>query len=825
MSNQLPDDRKRTAPTGRPLQRLTWAEKTDKNYEWFKQNIDYYVHLSNFNFGTAPSARKDLRVLYAVYNNQFPLDWFNHITDPLNATNPNHKKYPAKVRPTSMIRTNLDLLLGEYPQRPFVYQVVNMGEDAYNSYTDGLMKAIQQNIEEHFLAMAQQQMAAAGHNFQEIPAQGGQQAQDGQQEIPTPEEVKERFNASYKDNIAIRGQKWVKRAIREYEIRKKFLKMFKDWLIAGRTYSYKNIENGNFIYERVSPLEFDFDKSPGVDYIEDGEWAIRRVLLTISDVVDKFYDELKDADHEELERRMHWVTPFSMYNYLQEEFSKYDTYSGKIPVYHVTWKGKKKLLHAVYTDPFTGQQQEMTLDEDTAIDDTIKIVKEEWVNEVYEGWRVGDDIFCRMRAIPVQRNQMNNFSTCKLPYNGKHYSDTHAENISVLEMGIPYAIMYMVTNFVLEKTIAKNKGKITLIDQNAIPQQNGWDEEKFFYYADALGYMLINRNQIGVDKSFNQYTTLDMRLFDDIKNLIELRDSFVHDWDALLGITPQRKAQVDTSAGMGTTQTAIFRSTIMTDMIFTLFEEFTERELQGFLDYSRFINVDGIRAIYNEDDFDKELLSIDPNSYCNAELGVFVKTSAEEQNILNQYKSQMQAMIQNGVKQSTILEIVQSNNVAELMAKLKAIEEIEARNSEAQQESEQEHEKDIERMKEQFLKVQSLLKIDEINAEWDRKDQNEMLKGEYAIEAAGLGADGGDQNHNGIPDATEITKRVIAAQKALSDERKATAEIASRERIHKDQMAMQDKQMRLEEKKLASKEKVEKMKVQASKSKAKSTKK
>lgn len=814
MAENLQDNKQRTTPTGRPLQRLTWEQKTENDFSWWKQNIDYYIHLSNFNFGTAPSARKDLRVLYAVYNNQFPLDWFSHIIDPLNATNPNHKQYPAKVRPTSMLRTNLDLLLAEYPQRPFVYQVVNMGEDGYNSYLENLNQEIYKNVSEHFLAAAQQAMKEAGHDVQEIP-------QD--EEIPMPEEVKERFTLSYKDKLAVRGQKWIKRALREYNVRQKFLKMLKDWLIAGRVYSYKNIENGNFIYERVSPLEFDYDKSPNIDFVEDGEWCIRRVLLTISDVVDKFYDELKNKDHEELEKRMHWVTPFSMYNYLQEEFSKYDTYSGKIPVYHVQWKGKKLIKHIIYTDPFTGKQQELTVDEDTAIDDTMKVEKEEWVNEVYEGWRVGDNIFCRMRPVPVQRNQMNNFSVCKLSYNGRNYSDTHAENISPLEMGIPYAIMYMIANFTLEKTIAKNKGKITLIDQNAIPKTNGWDEEKFFYYADALGYMLVNRNQQGVDKSFNQYSTLDMRLFDDIKNLIELRDSFKKDWDDLLGITPQRKAQVDTSAGLGTTQAAIFRSTLMTDMIFTLFEEFTEKELQGFLDYSRFINVDGIRAIYNEDDLDKELLSVDPNSYCNAELGLFVKSASEEQNILNQYKqTTIQALAQNQTKPTTLLTIQMANNLAELEGKLKRIEEIEARQAEESAQNEHEREVAVEKVKEDFLKLQSMLRINEINAEWDRRDENTMIQGEYQIEAGGLAQPDGDTNNNGIPDATEITKRVIAAQKVLSEERRANAEIASREKIHNDQMNLAHKEMDLKKEELKTKERIENKKVKAARAKAKS---
>lgn len=763
--------------------------------EWFKQNADYYIGMSDFTPHTNRQGGRDLSILYQIYNNQFPLKWFTHITDPLNAQNPQHRNYPAKIRPTGMLRTNIDLLLGEYPKRPFVYQVVNLGEDAYNSYLEGLSSTIELNLKEHFLAEAQNAMKEAGHEMPEVP-------QD--QEIEMPDSVKERFTATYKDNLSIRGQKWMKRAIREYRIRQQMLKMMKDWLITGEAYSYKNIENGNLVYERVSPLELDYDKSPGRDFVEDGEWVIRRQLWTISDVVDHFYDELKDADYESLETRTQWATPASMFNYLNGEYP--DAERGKIPVYHITWKGRKPIRFVTYTDPLTGETQEMTLDEDTPLDPSMQLNKTEWVNEVYEAWRIGDDIYTRMRPIPVQRNQMNNFSYCKLPYNGRKYSDTHADNISVLSMGIPYAIMYMICDFKLEKTIGKNKDKITLIDQNAIPQKDGWDEEKFFYYADALGYMIINRNQIGVDKSMNQYHVLDMSLWEHIKNLIELKNSFKQGWDDLLGITPPRKGQIAPSDGLGTTQSSLFQSSVITDMIFTLFEEFTETDLQGLLDYSRFTNVDGIRSIYNEDDFDRELLDIDPNSYCSAELGLFVEYSAKELQTLQQYKAQVQAMIQNGVRQSTILEIQQADNVSELMAKLKQIEEMEIKQAQIASETEHNRAMEIEKIKEEYAGYQSLLKINEINAEWDRRDQNEMVKGEYTL--YGFGGDG-DNNDNGIPDATEISKRVIAQQQALSQERMKAADIAQKDRIHKDQMKLEQERMKLEREKLKSKERIE----------------
>lgn len=812
MPQQPKEDKK--SSVGRPLQRLPYADKIADKNQWFKDNADFYLRMANFHGSyNVNQQHRDLDLLYGVYNNKFPLDWFKHITDPLNAVDERHRNYPAKIRPTGMLRTNLDLLLGEYPKRPFVYQCQNMGEDGYNSYLEKMADAVRSNLQEHFLAEAQAAMKGngMGQNMTEIPQGQGQgpdqSGSQGAPQIELPDSVKQRFTASYKDNLAIRAQKWMKRAITEYKVRQEMLRMFKDWIITGSAYSYKGLHNGNFQYRRISPKNLRFDKSENKSFVEDAEWQVHREWWTLSDVVDKFYEDLKDKDLDSLETGAgsNWNTPQAMFAWMQSSYANREGIpAGRIPVYHVCWKGKKQIKYITYTDPLTGQAQEMQVDEDVPSDPSWTVDRTIWVNEAYETWVVGENIYPVCRAIPVQRNEMNNFSSCKLPYNGRNYSDTHAENISILEMGLPFAIMDMITGFTIEKTIAKSKGKIAMIDKNTIPSKGGWNEEKFFYYAEAMGYFLIDRNQQGVDKSWNQYHVLDLTLWEQIKNLLEYRTQIRKDWDDQLGINPQRKAQIGSSDGLGTTQQALFQSSVITDMIFTLFEEFTESDLQGILDFSKFVNVDGIRAIYNQDDFDRDLLEIDPNSYASAELGIFITHSASEMQTLQKYKDNIQAMIQNGVKQSTILEVELSNNVAELMSKLKVIEQTELEQMQMAKQQEQEHEATIEGMKEQFLKVQGALKIDQINAEWDRRDENEVIKGEYALYSYGKADESGD----GSLDSEHIQERIMATQDHLNQQRLQQEEINHKTKVHNDNMALERQKLDVQKKDVAVKDKV-----------------
>lgn len=793
-------DQPRTiAMTGRPLQRLSWKEKIAKEREWFKRNVEYYISLSNFN-SDGTGGRKDIANLYRVYNNQFPKAWFAHVTDPLSAKNPNHKNFPAKVRPVTILRTNIDLLQGEYPRRPFVFQVVNMGEDGYNSYTEQLRLQVQNNLTQHFTAAVQAQAAQQGLAIDEMPPE----------EIELPEKLKERFTSNYRDAQAIRGQRWLNRAMTEYQVRTKFKDMFKDWLIAGKAFSYKALNHGNFHYERVSPLQLDYDKSPDIKMIEDGEWAVRRKMMTLSDITDRWYEQLRDQDHHDLESRGQYSSPLAFYQYLENNYN-HDTYAGKIPTYHVVWKGKEQTQFLSYPDPETGEMQEDVVDEFYIPNkDRGETVEKRWTNIVYEGVRIGDNIFVDLQPVPVQRSEMNNHSACKLPYNGCNYSDVHAENISVLELGIPFQIMYIIVTRTLELTIAKSKGKILLIDKQAIPRTDGWDDEKFFYYSEALGYGLLNRNQIGVDKSWNQYQVLDMTLFESIKQLIELQNHFKQQWDDVLGISPPRKAQTTNSDGKAVNEMSIFQSSVITDMIYAGFEEFTQAELQGLLDYSKFVNINGVRRIFSNEDFDLMLLDIDPVKYTNADLGVFVSNSAQEYQNLMAAKAQTQAMIQNKVRASTVMEVQMATNIAELKTKLKRIEEIEMEMIRQGAEDEQQAAKELDERKMAFAAYQADLDAMLIDKEYDRKEQLEHVKGEYAL--YGFGGDG-DNNDNGIPDANEIQKRMVDREK-----------IGVTAQIEREKMALSERQDKrkadIAEKEMASNERIADTNAKASIAKA-----
>lgn len=766
---------------------------------WFESCAKYFVGISRFYGRTRANDSRNLKVLYDVYNGKFPESWFTSHTDPLSAEDPQHKKFPAKIRPVSILRTNLDLLMAEYPRRPFIYQVNNLSDDGYSTFQEELKATVNQNLRQHFELKLQEQALQEGlltPDGQPASEEALAEVQQRLQSLELPESIKEKFSGSYKDALAVKGQKLLKRYIADTYLRQKLNKCFKHWVIAGETYSFKTVEHDQLFYKPISPLMIDYDKSPDEDFIEDGDWVVAEEFLTVSDVVDLYYDELKEENIRNLETTAIFNSPTHLYDHLSNMGDI--TRGGKIRKLHIVWKGKKKWGILTRINPETMEMEQLEVDEDYPVDKKAgESVEWFWGNEVYETTMIGADLFLRKRAFPFQRNSMANFSKTKLPYNGRKMSDLHSQNISVLEIGLPLQIMYIIVTYTLERTIARSKGKIVLLDQNVIPRENGWNEEKFFYYAESLGYGLINRNQVGVDKSYNQYQVLDLTLFDQIKQLIELQMHFKSEWDDLIGINRQRKGQTYASDLVGVNERATFQSTVITDMIFNLFEEWVERELQGLLDLTRFTALEGIYKQWNETGLNNELLEIEPVSFCSADLGIVVQNSAEAIALKNKLEGNVQAMLQNNVKASVIFSMLRSDNIAEMESKLKRMEELQAQAEQQAAQSEQEAKQQAIDRQNEYAQYLELLKRQTMEAEYDRKEDLEHIKGSYNT----FTFQDGDANDNNIPDAAEVMKMNADREKFLKE-----MEDRRSQRAHESQQL--DKQLKLKEKEIQSKEKI-----------------
>lgn len=764
-----------------PKLRVDYKTKVDDDFEHSKRIMDHYISLGTFMDEMINPNLRDPRVFYEAYNNRLPDSYFRHVVNPLNSSNNDYTNWPARLRPYSIIRPNVDLLEGEYEKRPFSFAVKVHNADAYNVAQEAMYKQILQSLEQQFIN--------AINN-------SGQETGLPSEEPQLPTKIKAAYSSNYRDKRAEIGETALNIIMDQQQLEEKFKRLFRDWLIAGECFTYKGMRGGRMVYERVSPLDIDYDKSPDSEYIEDGQWAVRRMYLTSSEINDQFYKELEEAEIDIIEDQNGHLNfngaRISLQLALRDDR---DLRKSKVVVFHVVWKYMMKIGILSYSNPITGEIEEMEVPETYVPDkDKNEVVEWYWINQVWEGYKivVGDrkGIYLGIKPVEGQRNVANNLSICKLPYNGKRFSDTHSQNISIVEMGMPYEILHRILHFQLEKTIAKSKGKIVLMDQAVLPKKHGWDEEKFFYWADATGWALIDRSQPGVDKSFNQYTVLDMGLYQHIENIINLMTFVKQEWDEVLGISRQRKGQVQASDTATGTQSAIAQSNVISEKVYSRFEEFVRAELQGLLDVSKLAWVDGFQAMYQGDDMRNQMLNVNPGEYSEMDMGVYISRSARDLANLEMVRQQVQAFAQNGVNPSSIVDIVQARSLSKLKIILQEAEQKSIEANQAQEISQQEHEQRLLMIEKSFEELKGFIEERLIHVKYDREEDLELLK-----------QSGVDQNPEAIIDPTN-------AQKMILDHTNKQREISLKERAESTKARQKDRELNLKDKELTVRERI-----------------
>lgn len=681
-----------------PKQRIPLSQKDEK---WKKDCVDAFINLSKFGIS---ERRAYLRSLYDYYNGVIDEEDYNYVLKPYGKT---RKNFPTKLRNYPIIKPIIDLLLGEKSKRPLEYTVTVQNADAISQKEEQLQNLLLNNIRTQFL--------------NELIKQG--QVEGEQQEVPLPKQIQEEFNRSYVDSRAIRGQHALNYIMNQQEIYDKFQKQFFHFLIAGECYSHKGVRRNEPFYEVINPLDVDFDKDPDIDFVEDGDWAIIRKFSHASTIIDAYGEFLTDEQILELESPTH--TSAEAYLLYRAEASGADDniYRNRlIEIVTVYWKSRKRIGFLNYIDPNTGTQEVREVDE------TFKLTKEmkeqmgasvewEWVNEVWEGIRIDRRFYIKMNPLATQRTSLDNPSICKLPINGRKYSDINSQPISLVSLGIPYQLNYNIYKYRMELAIARSKDIVAQFDINMIPKN--WDMDKFMYYVEGTGIAWVDYNKEGIQLSPQHQSVLDMSI-KTISQYLTLLESIMVEWEKLSGVNRQRQGSVGMYEGKGTSQQAIVQSSHITEDIFRKFSNFEQRELQGLIDYSKVAWINGKKGMFVMPDNTLAELDVEGLGHLESEYGIFVSDAGKDVEKLQAIRGFAQAAVQNGLPMSAAISIFESDSFPQIKDKIRQAEKAQEELQKAQQEAQAQQ-------SQQALQVQQAqIESQQLDKEKDRQLQIEL---------------------------------------------------------------------------------------------------
>ncbi len=717
-----------------PKQKQSISKKNDT---WRKSCVDAYINLSNISgYG---NRRSKLQTLYDYYNGHVEEEDYQYVTKPYGKSRAN---FPSKIRNYPIIKPIIDLLLGEKSKRPLNYNVVVKNADTISRKEEAKKAAVGQAMQQQLINM--------------LNAQGVDTGQ-ASQEIETPEHIAKMFDASYVDNRAIIGQNAMNYIMQEQEIYDKMQKAWFHFMVSGECYTHRGVRHDEPFFEILNPIDVDYDKDPDLDFVEDADWAVVRKFAHASTILDTYREYLTDKEIDKLEnpnefsRDSHMSQGYSMYG--QEQYR-----SRLIEVSTVYWKGMKRVGFLKYMNPVTGDMEEEVVAEKFQMPKQLKeagaTVTYEWVPEVWEGTKIGDEIYLKMQPVQNQRTSMNNLGECKLPINGRTYSDINSDNISLVGLGIPYQINYNIYKYRLEIAIAKSKDIIAQFDINMIPKK--WDMDKFMYYVDATGIAWVDYNKEGMQLNPQHQSVMDMSI-KTIGQYIQLLESIMQEWEKISGVNRQRQGTIGTYEGKGTSQQAIVQSSHITEDLFRKFSNLEQRDLQAMLDYSKDAWINGKNTMYYMGDGTAEFLSVESSQYSETNYGIFVSDAGDDIQKKLKVEQLAQAMIQNGTPASIVAEAIDANSFTSIKKKIEEAEKAASELQQAQQAAQQEMQ-------------QQKIQADKEIAQMDM--QNSQANRDTQIEIALINAQADDD----LKRQDLQLQSAIAEDKAENDDRKLDIE-------------------------------------------------
>ena len=555
-----------------------------------------------------------------------------------------------------------------------------------------------------------------------------EEMQDGQPP-QMPKQIMEEFERSYVDRRAINGQAAINYIMQSEEVKHKFSKGFFHYLVTGEVYSHKGVVRNEPFYEILNPLDIDYDKDPDLEFVEDGDWAMTRKYAHASTVLDIFGEYLTDEQILELENPQQASADSYLLYRAEANGSDENIYRNRlIECITVYWKGRKRIGFLSYPDPMTGVMEESVVEEGFRLPREMREmganVRYEWVNEVWEGTRIDGRFFVNINPLSNQRTSLDNPSRCKLPINGRKYSDINSDNISLVSLGIPFQLNYNIFKYRMELAIARSKDIIAQFDINMIPKK--WDMDKFMYFVEGTGIAWVDYNKEGIQLSPQHQSVLDMSI-KTIGQYLQLLESIQLEWEKISGVNRQRQGGIGPYEGKAASQQAIVQSSHITEDLFRKFARFEQRELQGLLDYSKEAWVNGKKGMYVMPDQSVEMFDIESLSYMESEFGVFVSDAGRDQDKLEQAKALGQSMVQNGVPASAVLDMFDTENFAGLKDKIQKAEKAQKELEQAQQQAQQQQAQQQQQMQQQQMERDIIEK--------DKDRQVEIEKALIAAEA------------------------------------------------------------------------------------------
>ena len=388
-----------------------------------------------------------------------------------------------------------------------------------------------------------------------------------------------------------------------------------------------------------------------------------------------------------------------------------------------------------------------------------------WINEVWGGVKIGPNLPAMWRStmgdninpiyvginrtkpgrLPFQFKGNNTLYGCKLPVEGRVFSDRNTKSTSLVDLMKAYQVGYNMVNNQIADILIDELGTVIMFDQNALPRHSMGEDWGKNNYAKAWVAMK-DFQMLPLDTSitntenatnFNHYQTLNMEQTSRLMSRIQLANYFKQQCFDAIGINPQRLGgAVSAQTATGVVQ-AMQQSYAQTEMYFVQHsDQLMPRVHQMRTDLAQYYQSSNpsVRLSYISSEAEKVNFSINGTDLLLRDFNIFATTKTNHRAILENLK---QMALSNNTTGASIYElgnIVKADSIAEVTDILKDSQQRveQQRQQDMQQQQQMQQEQIQARQQEEQMKLQ----VEMTEKEKDR--QNDVLLAE--IRSAGYGS-------------------------------------------------------------------------------------
>ena len=658
-----------------PRQRIPLKRKTKS---WRIACVNYGAYK---NVLTCSPIRQDVRhkmINYNLINGKLDMRDLEMIVNP---NGQNASFIPDKIQHYPIMNTKLDVLDGEEAKRVFDFRAVVTNPNAISEIEEEKKQYIVNGL------------------YQIIQSQ----AQSEEELQAAVEKLNKDYQYNFQDMREMRANFLLNHYSKEQNFRALFNSGFKDAKIVGEELYQCDIVGGEPVIERLDPKNVYIYQSGYSNKIEDADMVVIEDYWSPGRIYDTYHDILTEKDmvyieklasgnyfeSEEKEDPRVGIIPIEYFNpndhkpdmvdlFPSEEpdlLTPFD-FTGNIRVCKVFWKSRRLVLMVKSYNSVTGEEEYNLYPEDYIINEERGETCEKiWINQAWEGVKIGDKIFVNMRPRPIQYNTLSNPSKCHFGIIGTIYNINNDRPFSLVDRMKPYNYLYDITMDRLNKLCARNYGKIIDLDLAIIPDK--WPVDKWMYFLKVNGIRVRDSFKEGnkgaatgkLAGALNNASSgvVDAELGTSIQSAMMLLQFIEQEMSTVAGISKQREGQISNRETVGGVERATLQSSHITEWLFLTHDDTKKRVLECFIETTKIaLRGRNKKFQYILPDSSIHIMDIDGDEFAECDYGIVVDNSDGIQRLNANLETLAQAALQNDrISFSTMIKMYKSNSIAE----------------------------------------------------------------------------------------------------------------------------------------------------------------